>query len=218
MMHPKKRESPERADGYLASPPLPASPIPRPTSPSTSHVYIQTLPPHAQWHAQSLGGYSSSRTDLNSQEPRPLHMIDPTVTLTSQDQSVCRTFFRVYKDQHLVHEEPAPMRLAATGQQTLAGGPMYLYTTSLVPSYWARLCAAEGICVPFNRYEIALIIVSGRPRSVHNLPRSRSHVLVVARLACFALSHLPLRRQLSRIPALVPALQLRVGGPAAISR
>ncbi len=117
--------------------------------PPPSEVYIQTLPPRAAWHARSLGSYPSALADIHSQDPRPLHKIDPTVTFTASSQSACQSSFRVYKHGNFIYHEVAPVKITPASGSSGGSSPLFMYTTSLVPAYWAQLCAAEGM-FPFN--------------------------------------------------------------------
>lgn len=155
MMHPKKHDGHEQSGTSSHATPFKTEPVPHSLSPTPSHIYIQTLSPSAAWRSQALDPYSPSPIDLHSpDDPRPLSMIDPTVTFTSAGRPAVQSSFQVFKDGRLVHEEAAGVTVSAAPQPSVGGSSsMYLYSTSLVPGYWAQLCAAEGI-IPSRSYGV----------------------------------------------------------------
>ena len=79
--------------------------------------------------------------DLYSQDPRPVRMIDPTVTFSSASQTPCQAVYTVYRKGIVVH------RSAATVGITSSSGPAgqkWVYTTTLVPAFWTTLCETDG--------------------------------------------------------------------------
>lgn len=144
MMHPK-RESSSSSDKHSQSSLAHSNPYPS-LIPSTtpSHVYVQSLPASAAWHMQTFGGGPSTMGDLYSPHPRPLRMIDPTVTFTSMSQTPCQSIFTVYCDGQIVHQEFTIVTIRATVTAS-SSAPSWLYSTSLAPTFWPHLCDSDGM-------------------------------------------------------------------------
>ena len=156
-----------------------------------SHVWVQTLPASAAWR---FGGasFAAGMGDLHSSLPRPLRMINPTVTFSSLSQTPCQSIFTVYRDhQQLIHQEVAAVSISPTSPSSAsAGAPCWLYSTTLVPQYWSRLCDSEGTCFSFGAGTSVLVLTTRdefvfcRTERVHDPPGSgpRARVGAVADL------------------------------------
>ena len=75
-------------------------------------------------------------------QPRPISVIDPTVTFTSRSSMVAHSFFTVLRDGQIVHNETAEVNLHST---SVEAGPSdidctFYYTAPLVPGFWATIC------------------------------------------------------------------------------
>ncbi|GJE95545.1 TEA domain-containing protein [Phanerochaete sordida] len=138
MMHPKRpssssSEKPHPSPAHRHCPSLGAGAQP-------SHVYVQALPASAAWHMQRLG--ACPPTDLYAPHPRPLRLVDPTVTFASPAQTPCQSIFTVFRDGQMVHQEVAMVAIRASPAAP-GGAPSWLYTTSLAPAFWGHLCDSE---------------------------------------------------------------------------
>lgn len=144
MMHPKRASSSSDKYSQTSSPQSQPYPSLIPTT-TPSHVYVQSLPASAAWHMQAFGGGPSTMGDIYSPHPRPLRMMDPTVTFTSMSQTPCQSIFTVFRDSQLVHQEISMVSIRAAA--TASGSPpSWLYSTSLAPTFWPHLCDSEGMC------------------------------------------------------------------------
>lgn len=79
-------------------------------------------------------------------QPRPISVIDPTVTFTSRSSMVAHSFFTVLRDGQATHSETAAVNLLST---SVDAGPsdidcIFYYTAPLVPTYWATICRDHG--------------------------------------------------------------------------
>lgn len=79
-------------------------------------------------------------------QPRPISVIDPTVTFTSRSSMAARSSFTVLRDGHAVHSETANVNLLST---SVDAGPsdidcIFYYTAPLVPTFWSTICQDHG--------------------------------------------------------------------------
>ena len=144
MMHPNRASSSARGGAAAAAACALQNPGMVPTL-SPSHIWVKTLPASAAWR---FGSYPPGAGDLHSSLPRPLRLINPTVTFSSLSQTPCQSIFTVYRCGELVHQEVAPVSITASTSGP-AATPCWLYSTTLVPKYWAHLCDSEGACPTF---------------------------------------------------------------------
>ncbi|KAJ8515816.1 hypothetical protein ONZ45_g6807 [Pleurotus djamor] len=78
-------------------------------------------------------------------QPRPLKSIDPTVTFVSQTTITAESFFTVFSDNMPVYSESTPLVLVSSQPTSQEGEAQeeeqsnMLYSTSLVPGYWATI-------------------------------------------------------------------------------
>jgi uncharacterized lipoprotein YajG len=89
-----------------------------------------------------------------SPHPRHISEIDPTVTLTSPSAITAVSVFSVYLDDDLVHSEEAPLK--SHGQLTPENA--HLYSTHLLPEYWAKMCQMSGKSYRFGDELCVLIL------------------------------------------------------------
>lgn len=79
-------------------------------------------------------------------QPRPISVIDPTVTFTSRSSMAAHSFFTVLRDGQAIHSETADVNLLST---SVDAGPsdidcIFYYTAPLVPTFWSNLCQDRG--------------------------------------------------------------------------
>jgi hypothetical protein len=79
-------------------------------------------------------------------QPRPISVIDPTVTFTSRSSMTAQSFFTVLRDGQAVHSETADVNLLST---SVDAGPsdidcIFYYTAPLVPNFWTNICQDRG--------------------------------------------------------------------------
>ena len=153
MMHPNKPKAEQQHNSSSASSSSSSSssvahfhrtsqPMLTPSAtPPPSHVYINALSPRAPWASSSS---HASLTGLCTQDARPLHAIDTTVTFSSPSQLPCQSVFQVFKNGLVVHQECSSVSVSST---PLSGpshaAPMFVYSTKLVPRYWPYLSEVE---------------------------------------------------------------------------
>lgn len=106
------------------------SPRSSPSTTPTSSPLSSTFPPSTFHHSQ----------------PRPISVIDPTVTFTSRSSMVARSSFTVLRDGQAVHNETAEVNLLST---SVDAGPsdidcIFYYTAPLVPGFWSTICQDQG--------------------------------------------------------------------------
>jgi len=106
------------------------SPRSSPSNTPTSSPLSSTFPASTFHHSQ----------------PRPISVIDPTVTFTSRSSMAAHSFFTVLRDGQAVHSETAEVSLLST---SVDAGPsdidcIFYYTAPLVPTFWANICQDRG--------------------------------------------------------------------------
>jgi hypothetical protein len=79
-------------------------------------------------------------------QPRPISVIDPTVTFTARSTIVAHSSFTVMRDGQPIHSETADVNLLST---SVAAGVsdidcIFYYTAPLVPAYWSTICDDPG--------------------------------------------------------------------------
>lgn len=153
MMHPKRAgpSSPSSSSSSASSSSPNHSHTATPVAPSSfdytfsqapispSNVYVQVLPSSAGWADQY--SYPPMLVDLYSQDPRPIRMIDPTVTFSSASQTPCQAIYTVYHKGMVVHRSAAPVTITPS---SVSGAQKWVYTATLVPAFWATLCETDG--------------------------------------------------------------------------
>lgn len=102
------------------------SPRSSPSNTPTSSPLSSTFPPSTFHHSQ----------------PRPISVIDPTVTFTSRSSMMAHSYFTVLRDGQPVHSETADVNLLSTA---VDAGPsdidcIFYYTAPLVPAFWGNIC------------------------------------------------------------------------------
>ena len=102
------------------------SPRPSPSAAPTSSPLSSTFP----------------ASTFRQSQPRPISVIDPTVTFTSRSSMVAHSFFTVLRDGQIVHNETAEVNLHST---SVEAGPSdidctFYCTAPLVPGFWATIC------------------------------------------------------------------------------
>jgi hypothetical protein len=202
MMHPKRAST---SSGQSSACGMQSSLCP----PCPSHMYIPTLPASAIWDLQTYGQPSSMLGDIYSQQPRPLRLVDPTVTFRSAGQTPCQSIFRVYRDHRLVHQEMTMVSIRAVHDST-SPSPTWLYSTTLAPNFWGHLCEVEGAC-HMDRASCSLTHVAHRAVRLYGAPRGCAHASFNAGAAgtADALRLLSLCQRLAGgTSAAVPALEL----------
>jgi len=85
-------------------------------------------------------------SSLHHSQPRPISVIDPTVTFTSRSSMTAQSFFTVQRDGQAIHSETANVNLLST---SVDAGPsdidcIFYYTAPLVPSFWRTICQDRG--------------------------------------------------------------------------
>ena len=85
-------------------------------------------------------------SSLHHSQPRPISVIDPTVTFTSRSSMTAQSFFSVLRDGQSVHSETADVNLLST---SVDAGPsdidcIFYYTAPLVPTFWSTICQDSG--------------------------------------------------------------------------
>lgn len=152
MMHPKRAgpSSPSSSSSSASSSSPNHSHTATPVAPSSfdytfsqapispSNVYVQVLPASAGWADQY--SYPPMLVDLYSQDPRPIRMIDPTVTFSSASQTPCQAIYTVYHKGMVVHRSAAPVTITPS---SVSGAQKWVYTATLVPAFWATLCDTD---------------------------------------------------------------------------
>lgn len=107
------------------------SPRSSPSNTPTSSPLSSTFPASTFHHSQ----------------PRPITVIDPTVTFTSRSSMVAHSYFTVQRDGQAVHRETAAVDLHS---HSVDAGPssdigcIFYYTAPLVPTYWSNICQDQG--------------------------------------------------------------------------
>jgi transcriptional enhancer factor len=72
-----------------------------------------------------------------SQHPRPIHCIDPTITLLSNSPISARSVFQVISSGMTVFSETTPLSPAGPAPEAASGA--LLYKTTLVPGFWDKI-------------------------------------------------------------------------------
>jgi hypothetical protein len=117
-------------------------------SSSYTTVNIDILPKGCSWSPESFTTSSSGSSDEENasfratSHPRPLHLINPTVTFFSPSHIVASSFFSVIIDNTIVHTEIVP--LVETSPPPNGKQEGSLFSAALVPEYWERLCSSQG--------------------------------------------------------------------------
>lgn len=106
------------------------SPRSSPSHTPTSSPLSATFPASAFHHSQ----------------PRPISVIDPTVTFTSRSSMTANSFFTVLRDGQAIHSETADVNLLST---SVDAGPsdidcIFYYTAPLVPAFWSTIRQDHG--------------------------------------------------------------------------
>lgn len=127
--------------------------------PPCDRVVIDVLPNSAPWPSNDIGSIPSPlATDPSSASssrgfayntPRPLRVIDPTVTFRAATALTAHSSFRVLYNGAVIHNEDAPLELRSTScmpaaQYSSEMDCSYLYSTTLVPRFWRKLCESSG--------------------------------------------------------------------------
>ncbi|KAI0079831.1 hypothetical protein K474DRAFT_475719 [Panus rudis PR-1116 ss-1] len=154
-----------------------------PPSPPASHprenITIDVLPANVSWPSEDVGMIpgpsptshdpSSSGTTLNT--PRPLRVINPTVTFKSATPLTAQSVFKVFHNGTIVHTETTEFQLCSSS--CLPQSPWssqvecsFLYSTTLVPQYWQRLCESLDL----NPYTIEQDVVTSSDTSSSESP------------------------------------------------
>lgn len=118
---------------------------------STSVICIDIVPDNPSYSSSPVSsqfsfGYPHSLNDNSSevrlsQQPRPIRSIDPTLTFLSHTAISATSIYTVFVNGTTVHSEVAP--LSQRPSRSDADGS-YVYSTTLVPSYWQTIVASEG--------------------------------------------------------------------------
>jgi transcriptional enhancer factor len=97
-----------------------------------------------------------------SQHPRPIHCIDPTITLLSHSPISARSVFQVISSGMTVFSETTPLAPAGPAPEAASGA--LLYKTTLVPGFWDKISNSSGE----DHYLILLAISNSqcRPNAV----------------------------------------------------
>lgn len=114
--------------------PIDANPGSELPVPSRTIVSIDILPENY--------GYSYS-SPIGQSEPRPIRVIDPTVTFTSRSSMMAYSSFTVFLDGKCVHTEVADLKLNTTNISSEVDC-VFFYSTTLVPRFWDQLCDCQG--------------------------------------------------------------------------
>ncbi|OCH88142.1 hypothetical protein OBBRIDRAFT_805572 [Obba rivulosa] len=155
LMHPRKKSHTPEPSSPLSLTELkgPSSPHSPGAHSTTTHVYLNVLGSDAADPSpSSLSPYTSHHSisqhgsPLEWSAPRPLRAIDPTITFISPSMYSLQAYSRVFRGNQEIFTEVTPVSMCPIlPEQQYAGMPAEsraLYTTRLVPSYWAYLCAA----------------------------------------------------------------------------
>ncbi|OBZ74579.1 hypothetical protein A0H81_05099 [Grifola frondosa] len=142
MMHPTRGHDRNEGSSRGASPISVANSEP-PSTPKTSHVYINILTDDTVWFPTTPHSVHSLRPEFPSSaaissfsEARPLRAIDPTVAFTSGSSSPLISSFRVLCNERVVHVEQTHMQILPN-----AAPVGVVHYTHLVPQFWSYLCS-----------------------------------------------------------------------------
>ncbi|KAF9783865.1 hypothetical protein BJ322DRAFT_979200, partial [Thelephora terrestris] len=144
----------EDAGASSSSPPASSEPAPQYDYQETQRtvVSIEILPeginnysPHASPSTTPTSSPLSSTfpgSTFRHSQPRPISVIDPTVTFTARSTIVAHSSFTVMRDGQPIHSETADVNLLST---SVAAGVsdidcIFYYTAPLVPAYWSTIC------------------------------------------------------------------------------
>jgi hypothetical protein len=144
----------EDAGASSSSPPASSEPAPQYDYQETQRtvVSIEILPeainnysPRASPSTTPTSSPLSSTFPASSfrhSQPRPISVIDPTVTFTARSTIVAHSAFTVMRDGQPIHSETADVNLLST---SVAAGVsdidcIFYYTAPLVPAYWSTIC------------------------------------------------------------------------------
>ncbi len=113
------------------------------------HTYCIDILPDNVTHRHSSATTSASAIMDNairiSNEPRPIHAIDPTLTFVSRSPIVANSNFTVLVDGVVVFSEMTSLTLRDTPPVEAAPSTDgLLYTTPLVPGYWKTISESSG--------------------------------------------------------------------------
>ncbi len=122
------------------------------------HTYCINILPNDATHRHSSAATSSSATTDDarqiSDEPIPIHAIDPTLSFVSSSPIAANSNFTVLEDEVVVFWEMTGLTLSDTPPIEVGPGTDgLLYTTSLVPGYWKTISESSGrLRIPSVRF------------------------------------------------------------------
>lgn len=121
------------------------SPRSSPSNTPTSSPLSSTFPASTFHHSQ----------------PRPISVIDPTVTFTSRSSMVAHSYFTVLRNGQAIHSETADVNLLST---SVDAGPsdidcIFYYTAPLVPTFWGNICRDRGKLFSSPKYPFFELII-----------------------------------------------------------
>lgn len=103
--------------------------------PATKHYEIFVSPPQDEPHP------SDSRNNC----PRPLRDINPAATFVSETKVECWSLFNVFQNDIFVATETTkPECQPVPSDAASFGNARYIYSTTLVPNFWPKLCSCSG--------------------------------------------------------------------------
>ena len=160
--------------------------------PPCDRVVIDVLPNSAHWPSNDVGSIPSPLTSDSSSAsssrgyayntPRPLRVIDPTVTFRSASALTAHSSFRILYNGAVVHTEDTPLELRSSSCMPAAqfSSEMdcsYLYSTTLVPRFWRKLCDSSGTYNDLShRYRVFAHLSSTlRPFRLHRCARHHAN-------------------------------------------
>jgi transcriptional enhancer factor len=116
---------------------------PSPSSSDHAVMYIDILPEGSPEPSPSSSSPWAATGNIvrTPDYPRPLRSISPTVSFMSSVPIVAQSRFTVYSEDLILHAETVPL---VPVLDHAPGGPGLLYSTPLVPQFWAVILESPG--------------------------------------------------------------------------
>jgi transcriptional enhancer factor len=117
---------------------------PSPSSSGHAVMYIDILPEGSPEPSLGTGSslpWADTDTVRASDYPRPLKSSNPTVSFTSSVPIIAQSRFTVYSEDLILHAETIPLVPVLNHNSDGSG---LLYSTPLVPQYWAVILESPG--------------------------------------------------------------------------
>ncbi len=138
------------------------------------HTYCINILPNDATHRHSSAATSSSDTTDDakqiSDEPVPIHAIDPMLSFVSRSPIAANSNFTILEDEVVVFWEMTGLTLSDTPPiEAAPSTDGLLYTTSLVPGYWKTISESSGrLRIPSASFLFNMFIY--RSHKIHHIP------------------------------------------------